>query len=185
METLTAIRTRRSVGKVRQDAIPKALIETLLAAGVQAPNHYSVAPWQFVVITGEGRERLGDVMARSQRERLPELPPEGSHKTRALPLRAPLIIAVAAEMPHEPRVLEIENICAAAAACENILLAAHDQGLGGHWRTGEWARDPHVKQFLGFEPDQTIVAFLYIGYPEAASEKPPRPSFEDKTTWMG
>jgi len=64
------------------------------------------------------------------------------------------------------------------------LLAAHAMGLGAKWRTSEWARDPLVKEFLGFSADQHIVAFLYIGYPEFIAEYPPRPSFEDRTVWM-
>ena len=72
----------------------------------------------------------------------------------------------------------------AAAACENILLAAHALGLAGKWRTGDTARDPLVKKFLGFTEDQHIVSFLYIGYPDVAPEDAPRPGFEDRTVWM-
>jgi nitroreductase len=92
---------------------------------VQAPNHYKVRPWRFVVLTGEARNKLGDVMAASQMDRHPEFPQEAFDKTRGLPLRAPLVIAVGVDKPSEEKVLEIENICAAAAACQNILLAAH------------------------------------------------------------
>jgi nitroreductase len=184
LETLIAIHTRRSVGKVKPDPVPRAMIETLLSAAVQAPNHYSVLPWRFVVLTGKSREKMGEVMAASQRDRFPELPPEGSDKTRSLPLRAPVVIAVGVEKASDPRVIEIENICAVAAACENILLAAHDQGLAAQWRTGEWARDAKVKEFLGFEADQNILAFLYVGYPLTPPEPFERPSFEDRTTWM-
>lgn len=184
METLEAIQTRRSAKKIKPDPLPREVVERLLTAGVQAPNHYSLRPWRFVVVTGQGRERLGEVMAASQAEKFPDLPPDGSAKTRALPLRAPLVIAVGVDKTSDPRAIEIENICAVAAACENILLAAHDLGLGGHWRTGEWARDAKVKEFLGFEADQHLVAFLYIGIPEVPLERLDRPSFQDRTTWM-
>ena len=123
-------------------------------------------------------------MAASQRDRIPDLPIEASDKTRALPLRAPVVIAVGVDKPTEAKVLEIENVCAAAAACQNILLAAHAEGLGAKWRTGEWARDPKVKKFLGFAEDQYIVAFIYIGYPETVTEPVQRPGFEDRTMWM-
>ncbi|MDQ3006972.1 MAG: nitroreductase family protein, partial [Chloroflexota bacterium] len=76
-----------------------------------------------------------------------------------------------------------ENICAVAAACQNLLLAAHAMGLGAKWRTGEWARDDKVKEFLGFSADQHILAFIYVGYPEFILEPVPRPSFEDRTVW--
>lgn len=184
MELFEAIHNRHSQGKVKQDALSRELIGKLLDAGAQAPNHYKVRPWRFVVLTGEALNRLGDVMSASQRERKPDLPQEAFDKTRSLPLRAPVLIAVGVDKPSEEKVLEVENICAAAAACQNILLAAEALGLGVKWRTGEWVNDAKVKEFLGFAPDQHIIAFLYIGYPEFTAEYKPRPSFEDRTVWM-
>jgi nitroreductase len=184
MDVFEAIHSRHSQGKVIQEPVPRELIEKLLSAAVQAPNHYKVRPWRFVVLTGSAREKLGEVFAASQLDRYPGLPPEALAKTRALPLRAPVLIAVGVDKPTETKVLEIENICAAAAACQNLLLAAQAEGLAAKWRTGEWARDPNVKEFLGFAPDQHLVAFLYIGYPEFVAEYEPRPSFEDRTVWM-
>ena len=184
MDVFEAIQTRHSQGKVKQEPVARAVIEKLLSAAVQAPNHYHVRPWRFVVLTGSAREKLGDVMSASQLDRKPDLPPEASAKTRGLPLRAPVLIAVGVDKPSEEKVHEIENIAAVAAACQNILLAAHAEGLAVKWRTGEWARDPKVKEFLGFEPDQHLLAFLYIGYPEFTAEPSPRPSFEDRTVWM-
>jgi nitroreductase len=184
MDVFEAIYNRRSQKKVKPDAISRDIIKQLLSAAVQAPNHYKVRPWRFVVLTGEARNRLGDVMAASLRDRQPGFPQEAFDKAQTIPLQAPLVIAVGVDMPTEAKVLEIENICATATACQNILLAAYALGLGAKWRTGDWARDPKVKEFLGFEPDQHIIAFIYIGYPEFIVEQPPRPSFEDRTTWM-
>jgi len=184
MELFDAIHNRQSQGKVKQDALPRETIEKLLSAAVQAPNHYKVRPWRFVVLTGKGRDKLGDVMAASQRDRHPDFPQEAFDKTRSLPLRAPVLIAVGADKPSEEKVLEIENVSAVAAACQNLLLAAEALGLGAKWRTGEWARDVKVKEFLGFAPDQYIVGFLYIGYPEFTPEPRERPSFEDRAVWI-
>ncbi len=184
MEVFEAIQGRHSEGKVKPDPLPHELIEKLLDAAVQAPNHYKVRPWRFIALTGEGRNKLGDVMAASQQEQHPEFPRDVFDKTRALPLRAPVVIAVGVDRPSEAKVLEIENICAAAAATENLLLAAHAMGLGAKWRTGEWARDAKVKEFLGLEPDQHIIGFIYIGYPEFMPEPAPRHSFEDRTMWI-
>ena len=184
MDLFDAIHNRQSQGKVKQDALPRKMIEKLLSAAVQAPNHYKVRPWRFVVLTGKGRGKLGDVMAASQQDRHPDFPQEAFDKTRGLPLRAPVVIAVGADKPSEEKVLEIENVSAVAAACQNLLLAAEALRLGAKWRTGECARDAKVKEFLGFAPDQHIVGFLYIGYPEFTPEPIERPSFEDRTVWM-
>lgn len=183
MDVFDAIHERHSQKKVKPDPVPRELVEKILSAAVQAPNHYKVRPWRFVVLTGDARAKLGDVMADSLRDRQPDFPQEAFDKARATPLQAPVVIAVGVDKPTEAKVLEIENICAVAAACQNLLLAAHALGLGAKWRTGEWARDTKVKDCLGFEPDQHVVAFIYVGYPEFIAEYPPRPSFEDRTVW--
>jgi nitroreductase len=184
MEVIEAIHKRRSVGKMGSKPVPRELIEKLLDAAVQAPNHYKVRPWRFAVLVGQGRESLGDLMADIFHRKFPDVGSNPMEKERAKPLRSPVIIAVGVDKPADPRVLEIENICAAAAACQNILLTAQALGLGGHWRTGDAARDPRVKKFLGFSEDQYMIGFLYIGYPEAVVEPYPRGGFEDRTIWI-
>ncbi|MBI5945221.1 MAG: nitroreductase [Chloroflexi bacterium] len=184
MELFEAIKTRYSVKTVKTDAVPREMIEKILDAGNHAPNHFKVRPWRFFVLTGNARNKLGDVMAASQRDRLPDLPQEALDKTRLLPLRAPVIIAVGVDEPVESKVIEMENVAAVSAACQNILLAAHALGLGAVWRTGEWARDAKVKEFFGLAEDQQVSGFIYIGYPDVVFEPSAKPSFEDRTTWM-
>lgn len=184
MELFEAIHGRTTVKKVRSDAPSRGLIEKLLSAGAQAPNHHKVRPWRFVVLTGNGLEKLGDVFAASLADRKPDTPPEGLEKTRALALRAPVIIAVGADVPKESNIIEVENISAASAACQNILLAAHALGLGAIWRTGVWASDAKVKEFLGFANDQHIIGFIYVGYPDVMPEPYTRSGFEDRVTWV-
>jgi len=184
MDVIEAIHSRHSIKKVKQDPVSRELIEKLLSAAAQAPNHHCVRPWRFVVLTGDGRKRLGDVMAESFLEKNPTTPPEGLDKTRALPLRAPLLIAIGVDKPMESNIIEIENFAAASAAAQNILLAAHALGLGAIWRTGKWASDPKVKEFFGFTKDQYIAAFLYIGYPDWDSDIHEREGYEDRVTWI-
>jgi nitroreductase len=185
MDVFEAIHTRQSIGKVRPDPVPHELIERLLSAAVQAPNHHKVRPWQFVVLTGGARERLGEAMAQSLRESDPNASGEAVAKERVKPLRTPVVIAVAVDKPNLPKVVEIENVCAAAAATQNLLLAAHAIGLAAIWRTGAAATDPAIKTFLGFAPDQHLIGFIYVGYPVMQPNPPARPSFEDRTVWMG
>jgi nitroreductase len=184
MDTMEAILTRHSIAKVKSDTLSRSLIEKLLQAAVQAPNHYRVRPWRFVVLTGKSRETLGEVLAQSLKQRNPLAPEVVLDGERAKPLRAPVLVAVGVDRPADPKVLEVENICAAAAAVENLLLAAHAAGLGAMWRTGPAAGDPEVKKFLGFEPDQQLIGFIYLGYPDLPPAAAARPSFEDRTIWM-
>jgi nitroreductase len=184
MDTLEAIHTRHSIAKVKADPLPQALVEKLLDAAVQAPNHHRNHPWRFVVLTGKGREKLGEVMAHSLKQQKPDVPDSALEVERLKPLRAPVLIAVSVDKAADPRIVEVEDVCAVAAAVENLLLAAHALGLGAMWRTGPAARDPQVKHFLGLEPDQQLLAFVYVGYPDMDAPAFERPTFEDRTTWM-
>ena len=64
------------------------------------------------------------------------------------------------------------------------MLAAQALGLATYWRTGRAATDPDVKAFLGFEPDQHVIGFIYVGYPLAEPGRVERLGPEDRTVWM-
>jgi len=184
MDILEAIHTRHSVGKVKPDPVAREVIAQLLSAAVQAPNHFKVRPWRFVVLTGAGREKLGEAIVQSTKANKPEATEDDLQRDRALPLRAPVVIAVGVDKPAIPKAKEIENVCATAAAIQNMLLAAHALGLAAIWRTGPSATDPAIKQFFGWEADQYLIGFVYIGYPIETPAPQERPSFEDRTTWL-
>ena len=78
----------------------------------------------------------------------------------------------------------IEDIEAAAAAVQNMLLAAEELGLGTIWRTGDAAYDPLVKRWFGLTPDDHIVAFVYVGFPEGSRQMRVPTPFSAKTTWL-
>lgn len=184
MDIFKAIYERQSIGHVKPDRVPRELIEKILAAGVQAPNHYKVRPWQFIVLTGNARERLGEIMAQSLYKRNPEASDEVLSKERHKPLRAPVLIAVGVHHPGLEKVLDIENVVAVSAAIQNMLLVLQPLGLAGMIRSGDPVNDPHVKDFLGLAHDQHLLGFLYIGYPIDEHKPVERPSFEDRTTWL-
>jgi nitroreductase len=187
---LEQMQARRSAARVDTAEPPGAAIEALLEAATWAPNHYRTAPWRFVVLSGAARERLGEVLARSQARRLEvsELSEADRlaslEKERAKPLRAPFVIAVACVPTRAGKVEEIEEICAVAAGVQNMLLAAQAQGLGAMWRTGAPARDPDVKRFLGLPDDAHIIAFVYVGYPLLFSQHVRERDAAGHTTWM-
>jgi len=184
MELFEAIFTRMSIGKVKPDPVPRELIEKVLEAAAQAPNHHKVQPWRFIVISGTARERLGEIMARDLLARQPDVPPEIAVSERAKPLRAPVLIAVGVDRPNGPKIVEMENICAAAAATENMLLAAHALGLAAQWRTGTAVNNPEVKAMLGLAPDQHLIAFVYVGWCLVEPQGYTRPPASERTVWM-
>ncbi|WP_376796125.1 nitroreductase [Thermogemmatispora sp.] len=189
MQVFETIRRRRSISKMSERRPTRAQIERLLEAATHAPNHHRVEPWKFIVFSGAARQELGEVMAQALALRLDQ---ERDEKTRTLiekerqkPLRAPVVIVVAAEAPQRPEVRAIENVEAVAAAVQNMLLTAQEQGLATMWRTGEAAYDPQIKAWLGLAPEDEIVAFLYVGYPALSPPERIPTDYRNKTRWLG
>ena len=189
MTVFETIKNRRSIGKMTAERPSRQQIERLLEAATHAPNHYKVQPWKFIVLAGGAREELGALMADSLAARLAETHSEKAqamlNKERNKLLRSPVVIAVVAEPPRQPNVLEIENIEATAAAVQNMLLAGEEMGLACMWRTGDAAYDPRVKQWLGLAAEEHIVSFLYVGFPAIPRLERKPLSYEEKTTWLG
>ena len=86
-----------------------------------------------------------------------------SQKLKKKPLRAPLILVVAARLVEHPNVPEVEQILSAGAMAQNLMLAAHALGYGSMWRTGSMAYDQIVAQGLGLESNEKMIGFLYVG----------------------
>jgi nitroreductase len=188
MDVFEAICTRRSIGAVSQDLPPRQVIEEILEAATWAPNHRLTEPWRFIVIAGTAREALGETMARGKVKRHIESgqPWEADYeRAKAKALRAPVIIAVAAEPQIGPKVVEFEEITAGAAAIQNMLLAAHALGLGAIWRTGDASYDPGVKAHLGVSESAYLLGFVYLGYPIATSIRAKRTPARELTRWIG
>jgi nitroreductase len=189
MSVFEVIRNRRSVGKVKPDRPPREKIERMLEAATYAPNHHLTEPWRFIVLAGQARQELGELMEQSLRQRMSETTSEKAqaalNKERNKPLRAPVVIAVASAQPNGPKVVDLENVAAVAAAIQNMLLVAKEEGLGAMWRTGDPARDPAIKRHLGLSPEEHIVGFVYVGYPAIPhTDRFPAP-YQTKTEWRG
>lgn len=177
MDAIEALLTRCTVPQARMtDPGPDAgQLETILDAGMAAPDHGKLRPWRFLVIRGSARERLGGLFAAATRAR-PDPSPEAVEKQQKAPLRAPLILAVIARLrPDHPKIPEIEQIASAAAAAQNMLVAAHALGFAGKWSTGSNAYDPIVREGLGVSGEERIMGFLYLGTCRAGQMVPPRP----------
>jgi nitroreductase len=184
MDLFTAIDSRSSSLKLSAPGPTRADLERIMLAGARAPDHGKLAPWRFVVLEGVGREALANAMVESLRRRAPDTSAGQLDIERQKALRAPTIIAVGAHPTRGHKVPESEQVHAVAAGIQNMFLAAHALGYGAMWKTGEAARDGAVKHALGFEADDEIVAFLYLG--TNAAPGPVRAAVLDgKVRWIG
>ena len=170
MNMLEAIHSRRSRGKMRQDAPPRDLIEQVLHAAVHAPNHHDTQPWRFFVLTNDARVQFGDALAGAVQRRMAGMAPDKLDglllAERAKPMRSPVLIVVGVKSNERDPMTRREDFQSASAALQNMLLAAESLGLAAIWRTGEGILDAGVKAHFGLEPEDESAGVLYLGYPD-------------------
>jgi nitroreductase len=188
LEVNRAIETRQSIGRVRQDPVPRELVEKILESAVHAPNHRMTEPWRFHVFTGKGRgefararAELARLQARAEGEE-EEFAAGRISRERKKAFRAPVVIAVISKGGRD-EVETLENYAACAAAVQNMQLTAHSLGLATIWRTGTFAYHPYMRDFFELEENDKIVAYLYLGYPDMSERPRRREPASSKTVW--
>lgn len=161
---LDCIMTRTSVREYTDKQVPDSIVETLLKAAMAAPTAMNKQPWQFVVVTDKAvREAIA----------------QADQYIRAK--EAPLVIVacgdLAKEEEGEGRDFWIQDV---SAATENILLAAHAQGLGAVWCGIHpiKAREKAIADILGLPKDIVPLSAVCIGYP--AHEHQPKDKWNPK-----
>lgn len=149
METLEAIRTRRSVRAYTEQEISDRDLEDLLKAAMQAPSAKNSQPWHFIII--------------KDKKILNEIPK--FHKTAPMIANAPVAITICAD-------LSLENhpdcwMLDCSAAAENLLLAAHDKGLGAVWTANYPIKEVQegMKKLLNLPDNIVPHCVIPIGYP--------------------
>lgn len=166
MDAMACLLSRQSTppALLTEPAPDAAVLDEVLGTATRAPDHAALRPWRFLLIRGAARERLGEEFAAAQRRRNPGIGAADLDKARAKPLRAPLIIVVAAEVTEDhPKAPVVEQVVAAAAAGQNVLNALHAKGFGAILLTGTPAHDAGVKAALGLKAQDEIIGFIYTG----------------------
>jgi nitroreductase len=154
MQTLEAIFTRKSIREYKPQPVPDELVQELLEAAMQAPSAGNQQPWHFIVVTD-----------RKQLDALADAQPYGK-----MLHSAPLGIVVCGDTKLEKyRGFWVQDC---SNATMNLLLAAHDYGLGAVW-VGVYPVEDRVadlKQILGL-PDSVIpLCVVPLGYPASRPE---------------
>ncbi len=160
MDVLQAIFTRRSIRRFTEQEVEQEKIENLLRAGMQAPSAHNKQPWHFVLLND--RRLLNEIA--------------DFHPYAKMLYQAPLAIAVCGdlELENNDRYLALNG----AAATENILLAAHGQGLGAVW-IAVYPREERIKKvklLLELPLHIIPISLVAIGYP--AKTVPPEDRYQ-------
>jgi len=188
-EVVAALLNHRSTpaGLLEEPAPDAENLATIVQCGLSAPDHAGLKPWKFITIEGDARMRLGEVFVQAKKLEDPDLSDEKAEALSKKPLRAPLIVTVAASItPDHPKTPRVEQVLTAGLSAQHMQLAARALGFGSIWLTGPMARNPLVKTTLGLKAEDEIVGFLYVGTPTKPSPERKRSTPAEYTSaWYG
>ncbi len=165
MEVAECIRTRRSVRDFLDTPVEKEKVGQILEAGKQAPSAGNQQTWKFILVREPGlRVQIANACVQ-----------------QLWVGHAPVIIVVCAEVEkmkrfYEDRGEHLYSIQSCAAAIENMLLAAHNLGLGACW-VGAFD-EASITKILGIPEGIRPQAVIPIGYAARAPKEPPEYKLE-------
>lgn len=182
MDVFTAMKERRSCRSFSTEPVGDDVIEKVLEAAVWAPSPLNAQPWHFIVITSqEVKERIFVEADRCRQWALEKSGWKwlGGYDMGFLKAAPVLIVVVGdpkktgVDMFQDEGGVAYQHGC--AAAVQNMLLAAHAQGLGTLWFT--FFDKKNMREILGIEPEKTPLSLICLGRPEGepapASRKEP------------
>jgi len=188
------LRGRRSIRSYEDRPVPPDVVERVLDAARHAPSPHRSVPWRFAVLVGaDAKTRLAAAMGDRWRADLTRdgVPSEGVEaeveKSRRRLTLAPVVLVGCLyldpldEYP-DPARQQAETYMAAhslGAALQNVMLAAHANGLASCWMCAPVFCPEVVRDAVGLDNALIPHALITLGY---ASKPPPareRPSLDD------
>ena len=189
MDVYEAIHHRRSHRMYQPEMPPKAALERVIEAALWAPSGTNAQDWEITVMAGKVRDEFVELISGAIKHLLPmlkkaQVPEQGQDLVMKFFKNlggAPVVIAVTiGKRPDDPA--NLTNVQSGAALFQNLLLAAHAEGLGTCWMTGAHSLETEILKFLGTE-DQQLLAITPIGYSDKEPPVPPRK--ERQVRWLG
>jgi len=211
METLEAIRGRKSIRAFLPKPVPKDIIVQVLDASRWAPSGNNRQQWRVTVVTGEKCRTLADRLSERARERKPGVsgstgaPPDVQKRVSAL--RADhtriaeslgqslweFIVLGSYRLYDAPVVVVVSHPGKRGSDVSHfvttMLIAAHDLGLGTCWLGYPLSYADLIHQVLEIPEEERISAVVALGYPDpdslANAYRSPRDGLETFVRWVG
>lgn len=183
--TYDLLMRRRSVKAkdMKHPGPDKEAMEKILVAGMRVPDHGKLTPWRFLVLEGDDRAKLGELIATGlvvENETSEKI----ADKMKGYATQGPVLV-VAIHCPNQNSAIPLwEQQLSIGAACQNMLIAATALGYASQWLTGWASYSPTVTNGLGIKDHERIAGFLFFGgHAERTPSERPRPEFHKHVQW--
>ncbi len=151
------------------EKIDQTVLETLLQNANFAPNHKSNYPWRFIVIKDHSLENWVNKAAEIyQTETAVESFNQAKFdKIKQYALQVSHAVAIVMERESDTKSIEREDLCAVAAAVQNMYLSLSQfEQVGGYWSTGMGTYSKAMFDYLKLNENQTLLGFFVLGHVE-------------------
>ena len=182
MDAMTNLLTRNSPRELPTPIPSKDEMHEIYQAALRAPDHAWLRPSRFIEVTGEGLNKLSEIFTEFASRELKDVTPLQMEKYQSAPFRAPMIIILTTKITEHPKVPKVEQMLSTATAAENILLALHAKNYAGIWRTGKFAFNKKIAEYLDLTADHEVIGYLYVGTPTGTNKKIPQLDIENFVT---
>ncbi|MBR7890297.1 nitroreductase [Marinomonas sp. A79] len=184
-EFISFMRNRVSHANLTSPAPSEKEWMSILAAASRAADHGNLKPWRFCVFEGEGRAQLGQIYWQHAVSEVSTISPEKEEAFIKKAYRAPTVLLVYAHVQEHPKVPAIEQIMAASAATQQVLLGLNALGYGAIWRSGPACFTQKTKDLLSLDNNDQIIGLIYVGTPATDKANTPHDVELDKlVTWV-
>jgi nitroreductase len=189
LETLKKIISGRRTTKaaaMNGKKIPDEQVEELLRLADWAPTHGRTEPWRFFVYSGDALKKFGWEHAELYLSDTPEdkLNEETPGKLMAATENPSHLVIAVMKRGDNPKIPAIEEIAAASAAVQNMLLGAEASGISAIWNTGGMSHKKVLKDHLGLAEQDIVLGLIYMGYTDEPKREGTRKTpLEDKVKW--
>ena len=182
MNTIDALLSRNSSPRLTNPIPSEEQLEIAYKCALRAPDHAWIRPWKFIQISDQGLDKLSDAFVNTAKKLDSNIDSQILEKYRNAPFRAPLVIVLVSDTKEHPKVPVIEQQLSTAAAGQNMLLAFHDMGFAGIWRTGKFSFNKEISAELDLKESEIVIGYLYIGTADGKAKKIPDLKTKDFVT---
>lgn len=180
------IKTRRSVkpAMMNGNKAPNSHIAALLELADWAPNHGNTQPWKFFVYANPVSFCRQHAELYQRSSNLETFNPTAFNNLTHMGDKVSHIIVAVMERGDLPKIPAFEEIAAASAAIQNLLLGATALNMASFWSTGGMTLRPEMKDFLNLRQEDEVMGILYLGYSDELSEGKRKVPVADKVNWL-